>query len=410
MPSNSSPEGAAPVRILVLAPQPFYQDRGTPIALMHVLQAMSRLGVVADVVTFPVGQDLAPPGVRIFRGGPSFGIRSVPIGLSARKLLFDIGLTLRAWRQLRSEPYAAVYASEEAIVPAILLGRRYGLPVIYDMQSSLPEQLAATPLLGSRAAQRLLRRWERWCVRSVAAIGCSAGLESIVTAIDGHAPVDPWRYPGQAPAYPAAELATVRHDLAIDARSPVVFYGGSQENYQGLELLLLAIPAVLAQVPEAVFVLAGEMLHRPIAAATASIPGRSLRLAGSLPRSRALLCLAIADLAVSPRRTGHNLPLKIIDYLAAGRAIVATDIPAHRIALDESRALLVAPQPGDIADGIVLLLRDRERAAALADAARQYAVTTCCTLEFETRILDLLRRATGRQLPDPRPSRDPGQG
>lgn len=394
----------------MLAPQPFYQDRGTPIALMHVLQAMSRLCILADVVTFPVGADVAPPGVRILRGGPSFGIRSVPIGLSLRKLLFDVGLTLRAWRQLHSEPYAAVYASEEAILPAILLGRSRGLPVIYDMQSSLPEQLAASRLLGNRAAQHLLRRWERWCVRSVTAIACSAGLEQIVGAVEGHAPVDPWRYPGPAAGHSATELAELRRGLAIDDAAPIVFYGGSFGHYQGIEDLFEAIPAVLAQVPEAIFVLAGKLPEQPLAAAAASIPGRSLRLAGALPRDRALACLALADVVVSTRRSGRNLPLKIIDYLAAGKAIVATDHPAHRAALDESRALLVAPQPGAIADGIVTLLRDREQAATLAEAARQHAVTTFGTREFEDQVLRLLRRATGRALPDPRVSGAPGNG
>jgi glycosyltransferase involved in cell wall biosynthesis len=394
----------------VLAPQPFYQDRGTPIALLHVLRAMSRLRVQVDVVTFPVGADVTLPGVRILRGGPAFGIRNVPIGLSLRKLLFDVGLTLRAWHQLRSEPYTAVYASEEAIVPAILLGRSRGLPVIYDMQSSLPEQLAASRLFGNRAAQHLIRRWERWCVRSVTAIACSAGLEPIVGAIAGHAPVDPWRYPGPAPGHSADELTRLRCDFGIDDGVPIVFYGGSYGHYQGIEDLLQAMPAVLAQVPEAIFVLAGKLPEEPLAVAAASIPDRSLRLAGALPRDRALACLALADVVVSTRRSGRNLPLKIIDYLAAGKAIVATDHPAHRAALDESRALLVAPEPQAIADGIVLLLRDRGKASKLAAAARQHAAANFGAPEFEDQVLSLLRRASGRELPDPRVSGAPSHG
>ena len=79
-------------RVLVVAPQPFYQDRGTPIALRQVLEALSGLGYQVDVLTFPVGQDIELPGVRIFRAGNPFRIRGVPVGLSARKLLLDLSL------------------------------------------------------------------------------------------------------------------------------------------------------------------------------------------------------------------------------------------------------------------------------------------------------------------------------
>jgi glycosyltransferase involved in cell wall biosynthesis len=76
---------------------------------------------------------------------------------------------------------------------------------------------------------------------------------------------------------------------------------------------------------------------------------------------------------VSPRSYGGNLPLKVFDYLAAGRPIVATDIPTHRTVLNEDRAVLVAPQTPDLARGIVSLLRDPERADRLARAGRRYA-------------------------------------
>src|SRR5690349_9299956 len=54
-------------RILVVAPQPFYQDRGTPIALRQVLQALSESGRGVDLVTYPVGEDVAMRGLRIIR-------------------------------------------------------------------------------------------------------------------------------------------------------------------------------------------------------------------------------------------------------------------------------------------------------------------------------------------------------
>lgn len=85
--------------------------------------------------------------------------------------------------------------------------------------------------------------------------------------------------------------------------------------------------------------------------------------------------LALADVLVSPRAFGGNLPLKVFDYLAAGRPIVATDIPTHRTVLAEDRAVLVAPHSEALAQGILAVLGEPARARRLAAAARRYART-----------------------------------
>jgi glycosyltransferase involved in cell wall biosynthesis len=99
----------------------------------------------------------------------------------------------------------------------------------------------------------------------------------------------------------------------------------------------------------------------------------SLVLTGRKPREEMPAYMAMADLLVSPRVYGDNLPLKVFDYLAAGRPIVATDLPSHRALLDETRAILVEPSAAGLATGIVGLLSDAPRAARLAIAARDYA-------------------------------------
>ena len=83
-------------RILVVAPQPFYEDRGTPIAVRQVLQALGELGRSVDLLTFPIGTDVGIPGLRIFRSANPFGFERVPIGLSFRKVILDVPLGVGA--------------------------------------------------------------------------------------------------------------------------------------------------------------------------------------------------------------------------------------------------------------------------------------------------------------------------
>ena len=122
-------------RVLFVAPQPFYEDRGTPIAVRQVLQALGELGYAVDLLTYPVGSDVAIPGLRIFRGANPFGIRSVPVGLSVRKLLLDISLAAALRAHLRSQSYTCVHAVEEMAFPASVFGRRYGTPAMRSLSA-----------------------------------------------------------------------------------------------------------------------------------------------------------------------------------------------------------------------------------------------------------------------------------
>ncbi|MDD5707107.1 MAG: glycosyltransferase, partial [Kiritimatiellae bacterium] len=76
--------------------------------------------------------------------------------------------------------------------------------------------------------------------------------------------------------------------------------------------------------------------------------------------------LAAADILLSPRLAGMNTPLKLLDYLKAGAAIVATDCEANRLILDASLAEFTGKTPEEFAAGILKLCADRERRQALA--------------------------------------------
>jgi glycosyltransferase involved in cell wall biosynthesis len=363
-------------RVLVVAPEPFYEDRGTPIAVRNVLQALSELGCHVDLLTYPVGEHLELPGLRILRVPNILGLSHVPVGFSVRKLVLDVMLVPALWVLLRREQYWCVHAVEEAAFPAVVLAHRRGVPVIYDMQSSLPEQMVKHRVFRGRRVQRLLRRCEAWLLRRADAVVSSAGLLHRVSEAAPGKLAKEWHFPSMETEPRRGAGNALREELRIPASSPVVVYAGTFEPYQGLAMLLAAIPRVRARFPEAVFVFVGgddSSVARMREDADRLQLNGALRLTGRRPRVEIPAYLAMADLLISPRVYGDNLPLKVFDYLAAGRPIVATDLPAHRALLDESRAILAEPSADGLAQGIVSILQDPQRAARLAIAARAYA-------------------------------------
>jgi len=365
-------------RVLVVAPQPFYEDRGTPIAVRQVLEALGELGQPVDLLTFPIGAEIAVPGLRIFRSGNPFGIRRVPIGLSLRKVVLDGSLLGALRRRLAGEQYWCIHAVEEAAFPAAILARQYGIPLLYDMQSSLAEQLARLGPLGLPPSRAALSAMERWLLRRSSLVVTSAGLAARVRAAEPGVPVREWHYSSAPAESSPAAVDHLRDGLGLRGGGPVVLYSGTFEAYQGLPELIAAIPAVRERVPDATFVFVGaDRANGLVAHASVEslVESGALRIVDRRPREEMAIYLALADVLVSPRAYGGNLPLKIFDYLAAGRPIVATDIPTHRTVLAEDRAVLVAPETSAIARGILEVLGDPARADRLAHAARTYAET-----------------------------------
>src|SRR3954469_18249641 len=101
------------MHILMFAPEPFFEPRGTPFSEFHRIKALISLGHHVDLVTYPFGEDVAMPGLRLFRSlRPPF-VRRVKIGPSLAKLALDAMLTLTAIRRAVMGHYDAIHSHEE---------------------------------------------------------------------------------------------------------------------------------------------------------------------------------------------------------------------------------------------------------------------------------------------------------
>ena len=131
------------VRILMLAPEPFFEPRGTPFSEYHRIKALGELGHHVDLVTYPIGRDVELPNLRIFRSlRPPF-VRKVRIGPSITKVVLDASDAAddRAAR-LGRDRYDAIHSHEEMGLVGVWLAKWLGIPHLYDMHSSLPQQLS----------------------------------------------------------------------------------------------------------------------------------------------------------------------------------------------------------------------------------------------------------------------------
>ncbi len=360
-PFTDAQPSAKPTRVLIVAPEPFYEDRGTPIALLHVLRSFGQHGCEIDLLTYPLGDSPQIPHVRYLRSANPFRLRHIRIGFSLRKLLLDASLFFKLRQTLKDNDYAFIHAVEESAFLVSLLNRKRKTPLVYDMQCNMAEQLCEHPCLGVKPLHRLWHACQRWLIRRSSIVASSHGLRDYVRSASPGKPVHEWCYPNQVSTPDPATVKSLRDELHIAPGQPVVVYTGNFESYQGLDLLAQAMPAVAARFPEVVFLLVGgdktgmAALGKDL---SHNLPAANYRLLPRQPQARMSAYMGIADVLVSPRNYGHNLPLKVIEYLASARPIVATDIDAHRSILSDETAILTQPDSAAFSDGIIRLLAD----------------------------------------------------
>jgi hypothetical protein len=132
------------VRILVLAPHPFFQARGTPLAVRGVLEFLSARGHQLDLLTFHEGEDVEIPNCRIHRIARPLWIRNIRPGFSFKKVVCDLFMFVQCLRMARKNRYDLIHAVEESAFIAAAMQRIAGIPYVYDMDSSLADQLVDT--------------------------------------------------------------------------------------------------------------------------------------------------------------------------------------------------------------------------------------------------------------------------
>jgi len=388
----------------MIAPEPFFEPRGTPFSEYHRIRALLELGHTVDLVTYPFGRDVALPGLRVFRClRPPF-VRDVRIGPSFAKIPLDAAITLATLRRVLSDRYDVVHSHEEGSFIGVVVARLLGIPHVYDMHSSLPQQLGNFSFTRSRILTGLFAVMERFVIRrSRVVIVICPQLEETVRAIDPGVPaVLIENAPGSGDAPVEGSGAAIRQGLNLAPDTPVVLYTGTFEAYQGLDLLFGAARAVVAERPDARVVLAGgrpAQVDGARRAATEAGLAAHVIFVGQRPAEEIPAYLDAADVLVSPRSTGTNTPLKIYQYLRAGRPIVATRLLTHTQVLDDQVAILTAPSPDAFAAGILRALADPAAGLAIGERARRLAETKYSYEAYLDRTRQACDHLTGARAP-----------
>jgi glycosyltransferase involved in cell wall biosynthesis len=363
------------MRILLLAPHPFYQERGTPIAVDLLATALAERGETIDILTYHEGADRSYAGdVNIHRIAPPPFAHGIRPGFSIKKLICDAAMYPRAAKMARDNTYDCIHAVEESVFMARRIGRRHNIPYIFDMDSSMPQQIAdklpvAKPILP------MMRALEAGAIRAAAAVVPMCDSLADAASALGAKHVEVLRDISLLPeTYTPDPKQGFREALKLEGAT--LLYVGNLESYQGIDLMLEGFASAHQSATEASLVIVGGrgddiQKYRNKSEALGISP--HVHFLGPRPLNHMADLFHDADILVSPRTQGENTPMKIYSYLDAGRAIVATDLPTHTQVMNSDVAELVQPTCEAMAAGMLRLLHETEYRKALAAKAHKLA-------------------------------------
>jgi len=371
------------VKILVIAPESFFTPRGTPLSVYYRTSVLSKLGAHIDLLTYGQGEDVDIPDIRIYRIPHFSFLGSVKVGPSFLKLILDILLLIWTFVLVAKNRYTVVHAHEESIFFAHFLKPLFRFNLVYDMHSSLPQQLLNFKFTKSKLLIRLFEWLENRSLEAADAV------ITICPELARYAMVrmpDPNRhFLIENSIFDEVNLKKGKNgnsinpppifsNASLDGR-PLIVYAGTFEKYQGLEILIRAFQKVHGRKPDIFLLIIGGNPEQVDAyqklALDLGLMGHCA-FTGRLNQTQARFYSSRATVLVSPRILGNNTPLKIYEQLASGIPLVATRVLSHTQTLNGEVCFLADPNPIAMAEGIWEALTDLKKREAKIKNAKQF--------------------------------------
>ena len=373
-------------------------DDAQGIHVRAMVRAFRELGHDVDVVSWLGSSSNALPPAKRWRVHTNHLPRAIYEGLTLLYNVFGYYRLTRALRERRADLIYERYALNTFC--GALASRRFGVPLLLEVNAPWPDQL---PSLAPLQFGRLARHLERWvCSNSTRTIAVSQALRQLLIQEGApedrltvmHNAIDPDVF------NPAVSGQEVRRKYGLDDGLVAGFVGWLRQ-WHGLAHLIEAIRSseLLAQGLRLLIVGVGPAFHQLERRVRELGLENKIILTGAVPHEDVPAHVAALDIALQPRATGYACPMKLIEYMAMGRCIVAPDQPNVRELLSDGISARLFP-PGDYRSMVSLvseLMGSPGERSSLGRNARRTVVERDLTWRTNAiRALDLLREELPR--------------
>jgi len=365
--------------IAMVAACAFPANHGSPASVREMSDTLSQMGHTVHILTYSTGQeDIVVRYAKVHRTGPFRPETNARVGPSSEKFLEDLALLRLLLRVIRRERIDIIHAHNyEAALIGVMAKWITGRPLLYNAVNLMSDELAG---------YRFIR--PAWLARSVARV-----LDWFVPIFPDHiTAVSPelkqWfidrgiaeRKVDMVPAgivpemFDNADPERIRRRHPINGRA-IVMYTGVLNAFQRIDYLLRAFAVVLKQLPDTRLMMVSALVSE-------SHQREHKKLADQLGISEAIMWiaphsledlpsyLALANVTVISRPECPGHPVKLLNYMLAGKPIVSFEGAAKGLHHLHDAFIVPNHDCEALGKGIITLLKDRELAESLGANAR----------------------------------------
>lgn len=365
------------LKILMLAPTPFFSDRGCHVRIYEEARTLIAQGHQVEIVTYHLGRDL--PGIVTHRIPSVPWYRKLEAGPSWHKPYLDILLFCKAVAVIRRFRPDLLHAHlHEGAFVGMLLKKIFRLPLLFDCQGSLTGEIIDHGFVGKGSfAAALFGRIEAFINNAADTIITSSTpaaadltekwgvAKNLVTAVTDGVNTE---------EFVATERLQARKLLALPTGAPVAAFLGLFNRYQGVDLLLDVITTLKQRGSTVHFLLMGFPDEQYRRRAVDMGIDDMITFTGKVDYAKAPLFLSAADVALSPKISLTEANGKLFNYMACGLPCVVFDTPVNREILGETGIYARFADADDFAAKLESLLQDGSRCTELGALSREKAV------------------------------------
>jgi glycosyltransferase involved in cell wall biosynthesis len=363
-----------PLRFLMIAPTPFFADRGCHVRIYEEAHALKKRGHAVAISTYHIGNEI--DNILTYRILDVPWYRKLSAGPSIHKFYLDVLLILRTISAVKMFKPDIIYAHlHEGAFLGKLIANIFNLPLIFDYQGSLTEEIVDHNFITqSGLSYKIFKSIEKNIDKSADLIFTSSTV-SAKKLRDSSISVPVFILDDGVDSDLFQPIENPDIDLELPGDGLTIVYLGLLNKYQGIDVLLEAIKILAEQRDDLHFLVMGypNVEYYQQLAKEKHIDSL-ITFTGRIPYLESVKYLCLGDIAISPKISRTEANGKLLNYMACGLPTIAFDSLINRQILGEYGIYAEWNDPKSLADSIMDLADNPDQRNYLSHHLRERAV------------------------------------
>ena len=364
------------LKILMIAPTPFFADRGCHVKILEEVRALTRRGLAVKVVTYHIGRDVE--GVETERIINIPWYKKLEAGPSIHKYYIDLLLALKAIRVTGKFKPDIIHAHlHEGVFAGKIVQLFYRKPLVADYQGSMVGEMLDHGFVKKGTLSYRFNYWlestiNKWPQKIIFSSTSAKDFflanfktdpDMVVSFVEGTNTDD---------FHPGYDTAELKRDLGLPEDKKIIIYLGVLTRYQGIDILIESIPEIIDKYRGVHFLIAGypDVEHYSRMAERLGVSG-NVTFTGRVNHGDVPLYLNLGDIGVSLKLSKTEANGKLFGYMAVGLPCIVFDTGTNREILGSTGIYAEYNSRDSFIEKAIYLLENEDIAKKYGTLARE---------------------------------------